>query len=160
MTSALYQHSTTLSRCSHDVNALHGDASPCQIIRNRLSIHRSHLCTLVALHVGLSARISACLLVVAINQALNFQTLYTCDEVDPELGPNLSPTKAESGRRPATFNKSSAIVVSFTGWFPAVNRTGRDGPIIFSRPVLKNTEIQHVYRRSWYDLHRRYVTCM
>jgi len=60
MTSTLYQHNTTLSRCSHDVNALHGDASPCQIIRNRLSIHRSHLCTLVALHVGLSARISAC----------------------------------------------------------------------------------------------------
>lgn len=76
---ALYQRGTILSRRSRDVNALHGDASPCQIIRNRLSIYHisvlSSPCTLACLLTFRRA-----LLVVAINQALNSQTLYTCDE--------------------------------------------------------------------------------
>lgn len=126
MTSALCQRSTILSRRSRDVNALHGDASPCQIIRNRLSIHRSHLCTLVAPHVGLSARVSACPLGRRNKSGFKLPVLIYMQWTKSTLRPNLSPAKAESGRRPATSNKSSAIVASFAGWVPAVDRAGRD----------------------------------
>jgi len=135
--------SATLSRHFRDVNALHRRTSSCRIIRNRLNTYRSHLRSCRTAPHGLSARVSTWrALVVAINQALNSQHPYTPrrERSRAELTFGL-PVPPIISQGPSQEDYSPPLTnLSRSRWLLAgvALASGRDGPIIFSRPVPKN----------------------